>query len=258
MIGKRSPDIALEGLERLLKLPLSNSTIDKDDIVDAGVSAYVILTWSGRVREVIEHLAASAEQLSRTRNLPRTLKKRQDYRRKREVYLNVTLDAFFRVAAEALADVQKIQNIHYSLSEPLPSQPAVPDPAGRDVLLAFLLSGSEVKCQEYIIALFCAAIIERNSKHAFDLLRYWAEIVLRMHGTKDKDAEVTYVTFLQFIVYLGRTVDEWCRDLQKQDLLPPPAVEAFKNRLKQWCIEGEFYSHPIGTLAQEVLRQLSN
>jgi nucleoside phosphorylase len=257
LIGKRSPDIALEGLERLLKLPLSNPTIDKDDIVDAGVSTYVILSLSGRVREVIEYLAASAEQLSHTRNLPRTLKKRQEYRRKREVYLNATLVAFFRIAAASLTEIQDSQNVKYSLSEPLPPQPAIPDPAGRDVLLAFLLSGSEVKCQEDIITLLCAAIIEKNSKHAFDLLRYWAEIVLRMHGTKDKDAELTYVTFLQFIVYLGRTVDEWYRDLQKQNLLPPPAVETFKNRLKQWCIEGDFYSHPIGTLAKEVLRQLS-
>jgi nucleoside phosphorylase len=257
LIGKRSPDIALEGLERLLKLPLSNSTIDRDDIVDAGVSTYIILTWSGRVREVIEYLAASAEQLSHTRNLPRTLKKRQEYRRKREVYLNATLVAFFRVAAASLTEIQDSQNVHYSLSEPLPPQPAIPDPAGRDVLLAFLLSGSEVKCQEEIITLLCTAIIEKNSKHVFDLLRYWAEIVLRMHGTKGKDAELTYVTFLQFIVYLGRTVDEWYRDLQKQNLLPPPAVETFKNRLKQWCIEGDFYSHPIGTLAKEVLRQLS-
>lgn len=258
LIGKISPTIALDGLEELLKLPLSNSTIDIDDIVAAGVSTYVILTWSGRVREVVEHLAASAEQLSHKRNLPRSSEKRQEYRRKREVYLNATLEAFFLVAAVALTDVQKIQDIQYSLSEPLPSQPAIPDPVGRDVLLAFLLSRIEVKCQEYIITLLCAAIVERKSKHAFGLLRYWAEIVLRIRSTKDKDAEETYETFLQFIVYLGRTVDEWCRDLQEQKLLPPPAVETFKKRLQQWCIEGDFYSHPIGTLAEEVLRQLSN
>ncbi len=258
LIGKRFPDIALEGLERLLKFPTSNSTIDRDAIFAAGVSAYVILTWSGRVRDVMEHLASSAEQLSHTRDLPHNSEKRQKYRRQREVYLNATLEAFFLVAAASLTDVQKIQDIRYSLDEPLPPQPAIPDPVGRDVLLAFLLSRSEVRCQKYIMTLLCTAIVERKSKHAFGLLRYWAEIVLRIHGTQDKDAEETYVTFLQFIVYLGRTVDKWCHDLQEQGLLPPPAFETFKNRLKQWCIEGSFYSHPIGSFAQEVLNQLSD
>lgn len=258
LIGKRSPDIALEGLERLLKLPLSNSTIDIDAIFATGVSTYVILTWSGHVRNVLEHLAASAEQLSHTRNLPRKTEKRQEYRRQREVYLNATLEAFFLVAAASLTEMRDSQNIHYSLSEPLPPQPAIPDPVGRDVLLAFLLSGSEVRCRKYIMTLLCTAIVERKSKHAFGLLRYWAEIVLRMRGTQDKDAEEKYETFLQFIVNLGRTVDEWCHDLQEQGLFPPPAVETFKKRLKQWCIEGSFYSHPIGSFAQEVLNQMSD
>jgi hypothetical protein len=57
------------------------------------------------------------------------------------------------------------------------------------------------------MTLLCTAIVERKSKHAFGLLRYWAEIVLRMRGTQDKDAEEKYVTFLQCIVNLGRTVD---------------------------------------------------
>lgn len=258
LIGKRYPDIALEGLERLLKLPLSNSTIDMGAVFEAGVSTYVILTWSGRVRDVLAHLAANAEQLSHTRTLPSNSEKRQEYRRQREAYLEAILEAFFLVAAASLTEMRDSQNIHYSLSEPLPPQPAIPDPAGRDVLLAFLLIGSEVRCREYIMTLLCAAIVERKSKHAFGLLRRWAEIVLTMRGTQDKDAEETYVAFLQFIVYLGRTVDEWCYDLQKQGLLPPPAVETFKNRLKQWCIEGSFYSHPIGSFAQEVLNQLSD
>ncbi len=108
------------------------------------------------------------------------------------------------------------------------------------------------------MTLLCTSIVERKSKDAFGLLRYWAEIVLRIHSTQDKDAEETYMTFLQFMVYLGRTVDKWCHDLQKQGLHSSQAVDTYKNRLKQWCIEGRFYSHPIGSLAQEVLNQLDN
>ncbi len=261
LIGMRSPGIALEGLESLLNLPLSNSTRALDGIgkiFATGVSAYVILSWSGRVRDVLEHLAASTEQLSHARNLPRESKKRQEYRLQRAVYLDVTLEAFFLVAAASSTDVQKIQDIQFSLSEPLPSQPAIPDSAGRDVLLAFLLSRSEVRCQEYITTLLCAAIVERKSREAFGFLRYWAEIVLQMREAQVSDAEEMYIIFRQFIVYLGRTVEKWCHDFEQLKLLPPPAFETFKKRLKQWCTEGAFYSHPIGSLAQEVLQQLGD
>ena len=261
LIGKRSPDIALEGLEKLLQLPLLNPDINLNDISPifaAGVSTYVILSWSGRVRDVIEHLATSAEQLSHSRNLPRTSKKRHEYRRQRAVYLDVTLEAFFLIAVASSTDVQKVRDVQYSFSEPLPSQPVIPDPDGRDVLLAFLLSRSEVRCQEYITTLLCAAIVERKSRDAFGLLRYWAEIVLQRSESLGTDAAEMYRIYLQFIVYLGRTVEKWCFDLEQQKLLPPPAFETFKNRLKQWCTEGAFYSHPIGSLAREALEQLGD
>jgi hypothetical protein len=168
------------------------------------------------------------------------------------------LEAFFRVARESLTDLQKIRNIQYSLSEPLSPQPIIPDPAGRDVLLAILLSASEVRCQGYITKLLCAAILERESKLAFSLLRYWAEIILQMRVSKVSDAEEMYVIFRQFIVYLGRTVEKWCYDLKQQKLLSPPAFDIFKKKLNQWCTEGTFYTHPIGSLAQEVLQQLGD
>ncbi len=218
----------------------------------------MILSWSGRVRDVIEHLATSAEQLSHSRNRPLNSKKRHEYRRKRAVYLEVTLEAFFLIAAASSTDVQKIQDVQYSLSEPLPTQPSLPDDAGRDVLLAFLLSRSEVRCQEYITTLLCAAIVEQKSRDAFGLLRYWAEIVLQIRESHVTDAEEMYSIFLQFIVHLGRTVEKWCFDLEQQKLLPPPAYETFKKRLKQWRTEGAFYSHPIGSLAQKVLEQLGD
>ncbi len=93
LIGKRSPKIALDGLERLLKLPQSRSTDETRSIFAAGVSTSV--TWSGHVRNVLEHLASSAEQLSHQRSLPRKMDERQHYRRQREVRLNATLEAFF-------------------------------------------------------------------------------------------------------------------------------------------------------------------
>lgn len=258
LIGKRSPDLALEGLEQLLKLPLSNSIDVKDlnRIFAAGVSAYVILSWSGHIRDVIKHLAASAEPLSHSRDLPLRSKKRHEYRHQREVYLKVTLEAFFLVAAASFTDVQKVKDVQYSLYEELPSQPAIPDPLGRDMLLAFILSKNEVMYQEYITTLLCAAIVERKSREAFGLLRYWAEIVLRIRELRGSDAEEMYETFLKFIVNLGRKVKRWCDDLEKQKLLSPPAFETFKKRLTQWSTDGSFYAHPIGLLAWQVFERL--
>ena len=229
---------------------------DLNRIFAAGISAYVILSWSGHIRYIIEHLASSAEQLSHSRNLPLRSKKRHEYRRQREVYLKVTLEAFFLVAAASSTDVQKVQDVQYSLSEELPAQPGIPDPLGRDVLLAFLLSKNEVRYREYITTLLCAAIVERKSREAFGLLRYWAEIVLRIREIHVSDAEEMYETFLKFIVNLGRTVEMWCHDLEQQKLLSPPAFDTFKKRLTQWSTEGSFYAHPIGLLAWQVLEQL--
>ena len=111
MIGKRLPEIALAGLQRLLQLPQIDSTDNTRSIFAAGVSTYVTLTWSGRVRDVLEHLAASAEQLSHTRNLPCKTEKRQEDRRQGELCLDATLEAFFLVAAASLIEMRDSQSI---------------------------------------------------------------------------------------------------------------------------------------------------
>ena len=111
MIGKRLSEIALAGLQRLLRLPQIDSTDNTRSIFAAGVSTYVILTWSGRVRDVLAHLAASAEQLSLTRNLPRKTEKRREYRRQGELCLDATLEAFFLVAAASLTEMRDSQSI---------------------------------------------------------------------------------------------------------------------------------------------------
>jgi hypothetical protein len=254
LIGKRWPEIALDGLERLLQFPQSRATDDTRSIFAAGVSTYVTLTWSGRVRNVLEHLASSAEQLSHQRNLPFKTEERQKYRRQREVCLNATLEAFFLIAAASLTEVRDNHAASYSLTEPLPPQPAIPDPNGRDTLLAGLLSASDVR--KSITTLLCAAVVEKKSRLAFGLLRYWAEVVLEMRGTQAKEAEEIYLSFRQFIVNLGKTVDGWCLDLERLGLRSPQAIDVFKNRLEQWRIEGRYHSNPIGSLAKEVLNRL--
>ena len=256
LIGKRSPEIALNGLERLLQLPQSRSTEETRSIFASGVSTYVTLTWSGHVRNVLKHLASNAEHLSHQRSLPIKTHERQQYRRQREVRLNATLEAFFLVAAASLTGVRDNDTASYSLTEPLSQHPAIPDAYGRDVLLVGLLSASDVR--ENIKTLLCAAIVEKKSKPAFGLLQHWADVMLELRGTQDRKAEEIYRSFQQFIVYLGKTVDMWCLDLEKQGLRSPQAFDVYKNRLGQWSIEGRYHSDPIASLAQEVLNQLND
>jgi hypothetical protein len=124
------------------------------------------------------------------------------------------------------------------------------------VLLMGLLSASDVR--QNITTLLCAAIVEKRSKPAFEFLRYWANAVLKMRRGQEGEAEEIYLSFRQFVVNLGKTVDKWCLDLEKQGFRSPQAIDAFKNRLEQWWIEARYRSNPIGSLAQEVLKQLGN
>ena len=260
LIGKRSPEIALTGLQRLLQLPQTESTVYTRRIFAEGVSTYVTLTWSRRVRSVLEHLAANAEVLSHRRPLTHKMEELRKYRQYREIYLNATLEAFFLVWASSYLGKRAKPPASYSLIEPLPPQPTIPDPDGRDVLLAALLSQEEVAVREHITTLLCTAIIEKRSRLAFGLLRLWADIVFEMFRAREieGDAVKKFVSFWRFIVNLGKTVDRWCLDLEKQGFRSPQAIDAFKCRLEQWCKEGRIRSHPIGSLAQEVLKQFGN
>lgn len=252
LIGIRSPEVAIRGLERLLKFPQSKATLYSIDLYYAGVLNYQALGGYGHIRNVLEHLAANAEQLSChwLRDLPVEVDKRHQYRQQREVSLNATLAIFFLISKASLAEEGNLQYTSYYYDEPLPPQPAIPDPQGKDLILAGLLSSAEVQWRENIIKLLSSAILEKESRSAFYLLRQWAETVLEMQRIQVKDAEVVYEFFRQFIVDLGKTVDEWCLNLGKQGLRPPQANFTFKNRLKQWCKESR-----LGLLAQEVLVQ---
>jgi hypothetical protein len=122
--------------------------------------------------------------------------------------------------------------------------------------LAGIFSAGDVR--ENITILLCAAIIEQKSRLAFGLLHYWAEVVLEVSGTQHKELSEIYLSFQQFMVNLGKTVDKWCLDLEKQGFRSPQAIDAFKNRLERWKIESRYRSNTIGPFAQEVLKELGD
>jgi hypothetical protein len=255
-IGQRSPVIALDGLECLLKLPQSRATNETQSIFAAGVSTYVTLIWSGHVRFVLERLAANAEKLSHQRNFPLTVIERQQYRRHREVFLNGTFEAFFLIAAVSMTSIGDKRITSYSLTESFPANPAIPDPCGRDVLLTGVLSANDVR--KNVTILLCAAILEQKSGLAFGLMRYWTEVILGITETQSNESSEIYLSFQQFVVNLGESVNKWCLDLREQGFRSPEAFDGFKNRLQRWRIGSTSQSNPIGAFAQEVLEQLSN
>ena len=75
---------------------------------------------------------------------------------------------------------------------------------------------------------------------------------------REGETEKIDLSYQQFIVDLGKTVDQWCLDLEKQGLRSPQAMDVFKNRLEQWRLDAHYHSNPIGSFAQEVLKQLGN
>jgi len=263
LIGKKSPDIALTRLARLLQLPESQATHEANDVFAAGVSTYISLIWSGHIRKVLEHLAEIAEALSHQRSLFNTMKERQRYRQQREVRLNAVFETFFFVAAASCAERYDDGFGFYTVTDPLPLEPAVPDTHKRDVLLAGLLVEEEIRWRAHITTLLCAAIIEKRSVSAFDLLHSWASIVLEMRERKISSSELIYRQFRQFMVDLGKAIDTWCRDIEHRDgeqrlRRSPKAIAAYKYRLEQWQKPRRSHERPLlSTLAQEILKQFS-
>jgi hypothetical protein len=248
LLGRQSPEIALQGIEQLLQLPpRKTENALPDEIISAIVSAYVALTWSGHARLVLDALALHAEHWSHQHYLP--VKEYQRYRQQREMVLNVTFDAFFLIAASSLAARGDDLSISYNAAGSLPEHPALPDRSGRDILLAGLLTRDEPCWYLDLSTLLCAAIIEKKNKAAFDLLRQWAETVLGQQGDETK---TLYAVFVNFIVNLGRKLHEWCNDLEGRGLTRR-SLETYRDRLIKWKNEGPTHQHPVSELAQDVL-----
>ncbi|MGH2496780.1 MAG: hypothetical protein ACRDIV_18920 [Ktedonobacteraceae bacterium] len=251
LIGKQSPEIALRGLASLFQLPKSTDNENTRAIFAAGISAYVGLVWAGHIRGVLAHLAANAERFSHRHSLPKNMQERQHYRRQREVHLNATFEAFFLITAATLPEVQSEA---YYLIERLPAQIAVPDFMGRDVLLTAILL--EDAMSEAIMTLLCAAIVERNSNPAFQLMRRWTETTLKMQEMVQNEAERVYIALKRFLVSLGEMVSQWCYARKSQGLRLPQANEVYIIHLEQWRKESPGGSCVLSTLAQDVLKHL--
>jgi hypothetical protein len=252
LIGKKSPEAALRGMGRLLELQQNKDTDDNRAFFAAGVSAYVSVTWSGYMRNVLAHLANIAEQLLLHWSPPPALEMRQISRLQREARLRATFEAFFLVAAAASpAEQEKTLDVY---TQPLAEQITTPDPYKRNILLVAILTEDSAK--KYILTLLCSAIVSMNGKPAFELIRQWAGIVAVLQPASSQPSKQLYDTFIQFLVDLGNTIDTWCGDLTKQGYRTSVAGEVYKHKLEHWHKEGIARKHTIEQMAHEVLLKL--
>ncbi len=255
LIGKRKLEVALDGLDRLLRFTRSESMLDVNKLFAAIVAAYVSLSWSRHIRDVLAYLARIAEDSVLQRSHYPRLSDRNSYRQQCEARLDIALKVFFLIAADSLSQAEASDSAAYS--RPLPIPPSLPDPLGRDVVLTGLLQNPH-GWHEQVITLLCAAIVERsrnNRATAFDLIRRWAKALLEMPEVPNDDMKKTQLTtFTCFMVEIGKTINSWCRDLEKRGKRTPPADVIYKKQLEQWH-RGK---HVIAPLAWDVLRQLSH
>ena len=254
LIGRWSPEQAAQGLNLLLQMPSKKTEAQKGtlsgELVSTIVSAHVSLTWLGAIRNVLVALAAHAEQWSHQYSPPTRIGEYQYYRQQREMILNVTFDAFFLIAGSSLSVALDTISPNYSATLPLPVSPILPDRTGKDTLLAGLLSTYETAWNSQLTVLLCAAIVEGKNKPAFELLRQWAEVVLKLQG---HEAQELYITFVQFMVSLDNLIVAWCRDLEDRGMTRQLPVKMYREMLSRWMKENQAQRTALHKLAQDVL-----
>ncbi|HEX6482176.1 MAG TPA: hypothetical protein VF043_25310 [Ktedonobacteraceae bacterium] len=254
LIGKEKPTVAIQGLEQLVSFTLSESAQDTNRLFAAVVSAYVSLSWSGHIHDVLTHLALISKEAILQCLSPIKLSERNLYRQQCEAQLDVALKAFFLISADSCS--QSTTNNFSAYNKPLPDLPSFPDSLGRDIILAGLLAQGTKGWSEQVTSLLCAAIMERSRENrpaAFDLIYKWAETLLKMQDGSDSCEKQLIKMFSQFMATLSKTLNAWHFDLKRRGKHSPPANTIYRRRLEQWS-RGK---HTIGPLVQEVLCQLN-
>ncbi|MBV9227945.1 MAG: hypothetical protein JOZ18_01435, partial [Chloroflexi bacterium] len=255
LIGRKSPEIALKGLERLLRFPQPQATNEgprypPEDLFVFGVLKYVDLVRSGHVRQVLKHLADQAERYAHWQGNAQIKGERRENTNQRSVALYVIFTAFFLVASCSLSAVDNMVSANYSTSERLSDHPACPDGEGRDILLAGLLTKAEQPdWQDQLATLLCALIMEKNYQPALYLLRRWGEIVLQNKGA-NAAFEVTYA---QFLVKVGELIQIWSADRGSGQLF---AFGTYRYGLTLWLTDRRVPQPDFSQLAQKALNQL--
>jgi hypothetical protein len=257
LIGRKSPEIALRGLEHLLRFPSQPQNIAKnvssalEDLYIFGVLRYVDIARSGHIRQVLKHLAEGVKLHIQRQQAPRGRGNRDEHTGQNETTLKVLLTAFFLVFSCSLSAVDVNVPAHYNSTEPLPNHPTCPDTEGKDILLAGLLTIAEPFWQDQLATLLCAIILEKNYSSAFYLLYRWGEIVLK---DQSEDTSIFEDLYAQFLVKVGKILQDWSAD---RKIARFNAFGVYKHKLTLWLTDRRLPYPRFKDLAQKVLEQLS-
>ncbi len=256
-LGKRSQDIniSLQALNDLLTIK-QYKNIDIDNarkLFATSISSYVSFVWSGHLREVLRCLAGAAENIVLRRTPHVALEQRYYYLQLREVRLNTLFETFLLIAATATPGTTNAAPEAYT--QEFSEQIAIPDPYERDTLFAAIMNGDNLR--QSLLTLLCAAIVSLNGKQVFELIRQWANFVIGLQQITDTVSRQLYGIFIHFMVELGKIIDEWSRDLTSRNYREPGVGDIYQHKLRQWEEEGRIHKSPIGTLARQILEQLS-
>lgn len=247
LIGRKSPEIALDGLERLLSFPQPQNNSESpyyppENLFIFSVLKYVDIVRSGHIRQVLKHLADGVERHAHWRGNPQM---KGESANQRAVALHVIFTVLFLVTSCSLSAVNETVPASYSSEEPLDEYPSCPDGNGRDVLLAGLLTEAEQPMwREQLAKILCALIIEKNYQSALYLIRRWGEIVLQ---TQDLVLEATYIHFL---VEVGELIRAWSTDRGQTQFY---AFGTFKYKLTLWKTDRRLPQPGFQKLAEKVL-----
>jgi hypothetical protein len=259
LIGRKYPEVALKGLQRLLIFPASREikpevALLQQNLIIKGVLKYIDIVKSGHIRQVLAHLAGSLDQPasgSITFTSP-DIRKSRIQAQQHSNDLQVTLAAFILVSScsQSGANVQAVPR--YSSTEALPDLPLCPDREGKDVLLAGLLTEAEQPAWSKQVAMLAGALLMENADEAaFYLLRNWAEIVLRDTGPQ---AQALRQAYQHFLVQVGQQLHSWLSERQSQRFF---ALGVYKRKLRQWTTDRRLSPrHKFQQLAEQVLSRL--
>jgi hypothetical protein len=256
LIGRKSPEVALKGLENLLRFPQPQALNEgpnypPEDLFAFSVLKYVDIVRSGHIRQVLNHLADEAEHYSHWRGTRQTRGERRENPHQRTVALDVIFTAFFLVASCSLSAVDENVPATYTTTGRLSDHPSCPDKKGRDILLAGLLTTTEQPLwQDQLAALLCAIIAEKNYQPALYLMRRWGEIVLK---DQSMDADVLEEAYAKFLVKVGNLILSWSADRGPTRLFP---IGAYKRGLTLWQTDRRLPQPGFEKLATKVLSQL--
>ncbi|HLW03091.1 MAG TPA: hypothetical protein VKT82_30855 [Ktedonobacterales bacterium] len=258
LIGRQYPQIALEGLDRLLGFPRHrvNGEIRLSlSILSAGLESYLMMAASGRLRAVLMYLATVAESLVHRPVIAQDVRQRRGNEMRRDIRLFGVFTAFFLLVAVSNAGTGKKESASYSRTQPLPDPLPFPDEEGRDVLLLALLTqgSSGFYWRKSLTYLLCAALLDGNPVAVTQVLRRWGHIIVRLEDQEQPDILNAYTTFL---VDLGKLARVWCDDLKPLKSHPSAGIEAYCRQLKFWQYGKSKDEPPLAGLSRKVLARL--